>query len=275
MSITFSTSWYVFKAKFGADVYEKWIDNMLSNVCNYNLVVYCDELGYEYVKKYSDNIRIKIVVKPFTDFYTYQYEKEWIRNHKKNWLLNEKVGWEVNALWSEKINFVKETIEKKYFDTDFYGWMDIGYMRGRPDDLDMDTLANWPSASAIAKLESNKIYYALINNSNYYINQLYALIQDKNSVGLPKNPIPPNQLSIAGGFFICHRDILLSWFKEYYAKLEKYFKHEYLVKDDQIVIADCVFSNLNKFCLIKEEDPRYDNWFLFQRKLSQGNQGSP
>jgi len=266
-NITFSTCWYVFKAKFDANVYEKWMDNMLSNVYNYNLVLYCDNLGYKYVEKYSSNPKIKIIIKPFTDFYTYQYQKEWINNHTKNWLLNEKVDWKVNMLWSEKINFVKETSEKKYFDTEFYGWMDIGYMRCRSNDLDMNILANWPSSSAITNLDSDKIYYANVNNNDYYIHQLHSLIQDKNNLGLPKIPIPPNQVSIAGGFFICHRDIISSWFEEYYAKLEKYFMYGYLVKDDQIIVADCVFSNPDNFCLIKEDDMQYDNWFLFQRKL--------
>ena len=103
--------------------------------------------------------------------------------------------------------------------------------------------------------------------NDYYIHQLHSLIQDKNEMGLPKIPIPPNQLSIAGGFFICHRDILPSWFEEYYRKLGDYFNYGYLVKDDQMVIADCVFSKPEKFFLVKENDPRYDNWFLFQRFL--------
>jgi len=40
--ITFSTCWYLFKAKFDVSTYLHWIDNMLSNVNTYNLVVYCD-----------------------------------------------------------------------------------------------------------------------------------------------------------------------------------------------------------------------------------------
>ena len=50
-------------------------------------------------------------------------------------------------------------------------------------------------------------------------------------------------------------------------KLNLYFKHDELVKDDQIIIADCVFSNLKHFHLCKENTPNLDNWFLFQRFL--------
>jgi hypothetical protein len=94
------------------------------------------------------------------------------------------------------------------------------------------------------------------------------IINDKNSIGLPSRPIPPNQISIAGGFFISHKDKLEWWRNTYDNKLKLYFENEYLVKDDQIIIADCVFSNLADFCLCKEQNHRNDNWFLFQRFLS-------
>ena len=38
-------------------------------------------------------------------------------------------------LWCEKISFVKKTIEKNYFNTDWYGWCDIGYFRESNNDL--------------------------------------------------------------------------------------------------------------------------------------------
>ena len=50
-------------------------------------------------------------------------------------------------------------------------------------------------------------------------------------------------------------------------KLNLYFKHDELVKDDQIIIADCVFSNLKHFHLCKENTLNLDNWFLLQRFL--------
>jgi hypothetical protein len=38
-------------------------------------------------------------------------------------------------LWSEKISFVKETMDNQYFNTEYYGWCDIGYFRNRSNDL--------------------------------------------------------------------------------------------------------------------------------------------
>jgi hypothetical protein len=50
--------------------------------------------------------------------------------------------------------------------------------------------------------------------------------------------------------------------------LELYFKNNYLVKDDQIILVDCVLSNLNDFLLFRENNQGLDNWFMFQRILS-------
>lgn len=265
--VTFSTCWYLFKAKFDYDTYKRWLHKMLSNVNNYNLVVYCDVDSYVFIFPYLTNPRILAIIKPMEEFYTYQYKDKWIENHKINALLNTKVDWRLNMLWSEKIHFVLETMREKYFDTEYYGWCDIGYFRGRSNDLSIDILKKWPSDNKIMGLDKNKIYYACINNNHYYIDQLKALILNKNAQMLPKVPIPPNQLSVAGGFFISYRENISWWHSEFYAKLNQYFKHDYLVKDDQIIVADCVFSNMHKFYLCREQDSRYDNWFLFQRFL--------
>ena len=94
------------------------------------------------------------------------------------------------------------------------------------------------------------------------------LIQNKNENKLPVMQIPPDQISIAGGFFILHKDKIDWWKKTFNDKLQLYFKHNYLVKDDQIIIIDCILSNIKNFQLTRENDARYDNWFLFQRFLS-------
>jgi hypothetical protein len=49
--------------------------------------------------------------------------------------------------------------------------------------------------------------------------------------------------------------------------LQLYFKHKYLVKDDQIILIDCILGNKDHFVLCVDPDPRYDIWFMFQRLL--------
>lgn len=270
MSITFSSCFYIIESKFDPSKYIEWMRNFISIVNNFNLVIYTDENTIKYIDT-KNNPNIKIVIKPLVQFYNYKYKDYWIQNHNKNSLLNDKSCWELNMLWAEKISFVKETIERKYFDTDFYGWCDIGYFRNRTgeyNDTNTSQLLNWPKSEKINSLDKNKIVYACINNNDIYLNDLIRIIKNKNKNGLPITPIPPFQNSIAGGFFILHKDMINWWFATFDNKLELYFRNNYLVKDDQIIIADCVFSNLELFSLFREFQHPYDNWFMFQRILN-------
>ena len=266
-SVTFSTCWYNFKCKFNCETYYHWIDNFLSNVNHYNLVVYSNEESSLPLLKYLPNPRIRLIIKPHQEFYNYKYRDDWMRNHEINTPLKDRVDWKVNMLWSEKIHFVHETKNNKYFDTDFYGWCDIGYFRCTPRDLSKHQLNNWASTSKLNELKRDKIYYALVNNDESFIECLYNTVMNKNDVGLPILPIHPVQISVAGGFFLTYKDNVEWWRNTYDERLSLYFQHKYLVKDDQMIIIDCIFSNLSRFCLCKEENEQYDNWFLFQRFL--------
>lgn len=267
MSITFSTCFYIIKSKFEPSVYIEWMTNFLSIVNQFNLVIYTDENSFPHIPK-IDNPRILIIIKPITEFYNYKYKDYWIKNHENNILLNERVVWEVNMLWSEKIWFVDETVQKQYFATDFYGWCDIGYFRNRYCDTHTNLLENWANHFSISELQSNKIHYSCMNNDSCYMNNLFNIINQKNHLELPSEPIPADQCSIAGGFFILHKSKMDWWTKTYNSKLELYFKNDYLVKDDQIILSDCIFSNMSHFYLHKESIPGYDNWFMFQRILN-------
>jgi len=92
--------------------------------------------------------------------------------------------------------------------------------------------------------------------------------KNKNSIGLPKIPIPANQISISGASFITYKNNINWWSQTFDNKLKLYFENDYLVKDDQIIIVDCVFSNeSNKFHLCKENINNNDPWVVFQSSL--------
>jgi hypothetical protein len=242
--------------------------NFLSIVNKFNLVIYTDENSSKYIPyKTKDNPNIKIVIKPIEKFYNYKYKDYWIHNHSNNFLLQNRVDWQVNMLWSEKIHFVYETMTAKYFDTEFYGWCDIGYFRNRPEDLHTSFLSTWPSKHKIMLLNREKIMYACINNDIHYMQYLNKIINTKNSNGLPLKPIPPHYNSVAGGFFIIYKDKISWWTKTFDAKLELYFKNNYIVKDDQIILIDCIMTHQKNFSLFRENDLQFDNWFMFQRIL--------
>ena len=66
------------------------------------------------------------------------------------------MDWKINMLYSEKINFVKETLQKKYFDTEFYGWCDIGYFRCNQENLPYEQIKNWGLSYKLNKTDNEK-----------------------------------------------------------------------------------------------------------------------
>ena len=266
INITFVSCWYIVKSKYSIDKYIEWIDNIMKNVNNYYLVVYTNNDSKHYLSKYSDNMKIKIIIKEYEDMYNYRYKDQWIKNHEKNNLLNCMIDWKLNMLWSEKIHFVYDTIMNKYFDTMYYGWCDIGYFRNRVNDTKINDLLLWPSNYIINNLKKDSIYYGLISNDINKNQLIQNQILNKNEFDLPSIALNPSNVSIGGGFFILYKD-MITWWKEYYdMKLNLYFTHNYLVKDDQIILTDCIYSDETKFTLCTE-NTKYDNWFLFQRYL--------
>ena len=138
--IVLSTGWYILKSKFNKNIYSEWINNFLSNVNKFKLVIYTNKESLYMIEPYESNPNIKIVLLEIEDFYNYKYKDYWIKNHEKNHLLNTKICWELNMLWSEKLSFVKKTIDENYFEGDWFGWCDIGYFRSAGFDI-----KKWPN----------------------------------------------------------------------------------------------------------------------------------
>ena len=258
--ITFSTCFYKLKSKFDVNIYEKWINNLISNTLKFNLVIYTNlESKYIIEKLVNGNKRIKLIIKEFEEFETYKYKDDFIENQKRNIYLPQ-IDWQLLMIWCEKISFVKQSIEEGYFKSKWHGWCDIGYFRCRDIDLKNDLIKKWPNEIKISQLKNDKIYYGNVNNNLEYMNNLFKLV-------ITKQDLPSNQNSIAGGFFMITSSKINWWQKEFDNKLNYYLKQKKLVKDDQIILVDCIFNNLNNFIIEKENDRRFDNWFMFQRKL--------
>ena len=160
-------------------------------------------------------------------------------------------------LWAEKIPFVKKTIQNNYFNTDWFGWVDIGYFRGSDNDSPIEEIKNWPNHIKIKALNKDKIYYANVSENRKNFKKLIKHVKNVNKRGLPKIPIPELQMSIAGGFFLIYKDKIDWWFNTFDKKLQLYFNNNYLVKDDQMIILNCVVENFDKFNLCYEENPRF------------------
>ena len=271
--ITFSTGWYILKSKFDNKTYLQWIKNLLYIVDNFNLVIYTDADSFKQLVPLIDltNKKIKIIIKPFEDFYTYKYKDFWIKNHEtSNLNLHVNTDWKLNMLWNEKVFLVNETIKNRYFDTMYYGWCDIGYFRNRENDLQTRYLSRWPDNKKLlsSPFNDNSIHYGCVqNNTITYV----KLSNDIKNHYLNKQKSQPSiqfdEICFTGGFFILRPKLINIYTRLYDEKLMYYFMNNFIVKDDQTIIMDIIFTNSNLFYIHTEDNMKFDNWFMFQRLL--------
>lgn len=262
--LTLSSCFYIIKKnKYNLDKYKYWISNMLDNINNFNIVIYTNESSKYLFDKYKNNKKIKIVIKELEEFYNYKYKENWINNQKVNNLLNF-IDWKVQLIWAEKISFVKNTIDNLYFDTEYYGWCDIGYFRCE-NTIPLYQIKIWPNNDKLKNLNKNLIYYTDTKTSSTdERNKLKSKIK-KDHLGKRTNYF--HNSFIAGGFFLINKENINWWFNTFYNKLDLYFKNNFIVKDDQVIILDCYYNNPDRFHLIKEKFKTYQSGFAFSTYL--------
>ena len=129
----------------------------------------------------------------------------------------------------------------------------------------MSQLRGWPNPDKIAVLNPDKIYYGCINNDWAQIEHCIRTLNDPTQT----RGVDPRLNFIAGGFFMLHKSKAEWWAVTYDAKLHRHLSGGRVVKDDQQIIVDCVFSRdtQSHFRICREEGSKYDVWFMFQRTL--------
>jgi len=268
--LTLSTCFYVLKSKFNPQQYVKWFSNLLSIVRNFNLVIYTDMLSFNYIKDIINlnNTLIKIVFKPLEEFELYKYKDDWIRNHSNsNLLLHKNIDWKLNMLWNEKIFFVKDTINKGYFNTLYYGWCDIGYFRNNLNNVHTNYLQNWPNPINLLKFPfiNNCIHYARVEKNNDIYNNEIEHIKEHYLNDFKTHPSSNLLLNtFAGGFFILQNTMIYLYAKMYEEKLKYYFDKNYTIKDDQTILLDIIATNQQLFEIHDNFSNYLNEWFMFQ-----------
>lgn len=282
-TLTLVSAFYVLEqAKFPKETYIQWLGNLI-NIVRMNpyvlLVLYTDTYSKQWLPLWLHTMpTIRIMIRELTEFYMYKYAAHWRRNHEANHLLRMTTNWELNMLWSEKVWFLKGAIDATPLNqqTPYYAWCDAGYFRDRSPREDLCTggglnYLQWATPKRMQQLDPSKIYYSLINTNPIALGNLRHIILNKDpATRLPRAAIPAKQVSIGGGFCLLAPHLIGDWCEEYTYKLEDYFNGERLVKDDQIILADCIFSDTSasgRFFLVNEGATTYDPWFVFQRFL--------
>ena len=232
--ITFTTAFYPVRSKFPSQKYIQWTTQFFSIVRQFYLVVFTDEATQQTLLEIAQgNPNIRIVVRPLYAFHGMKYAEFWEENHCKNFLLKT-TCWELNMLWNEKVWFVGDVIQNLYFpETEYYGWVDIGYFRNENNNIHTFELTNWANYDRLVSFSPKKVHYTMVNPIGF------RLIQKLHSSGLG---IPLKQTTVAGGFFLGGKEPLLQWRDIFKEKLEQYVSVGSLLRDDQIIVVECLLD---------------------------------
>ena len=307
INITFSTCLYNLKNRHGADKHLEWMRGFIRIVNRFYLVIYTDEETYDFivteVRKLDAETgsQIKVVIKPYTEFYNYKYAEYWkSNNNNPECKLYGVADWRLNMLWCEKVHFVNETIERRYFDkdTEYYGWCDIGYFRDtllqRFTMLETLTVTarytqtaysklirdRWPNPAKINALDKNRVYYGCNVTPDHmsvalkYYSEHFGRSNIDAESELPQTIYDKRAHFISGGFFITGREKMNWWANTFQNTLEQYIAHNTVIQDDQQLIAHCIFTRMSgsgadkDLCITKASETSPDKlWFMFRELL--------
>jgi hypothetical protein len=129
-NVTIVTAYYPLhdKAKFPQNKYLLWMKKLLQ--LNVNLIIFTTIDIVDFIKKYSNDAKIHIIIKPFEELFMWNepyrtiWEKTWLIDPEKN-----KHSPELYSIWGMKPYFVCESIDRNPFNSKFFVWMDSGFIR--------------------------------------------------------------------------------------------------------------------------------------------------
>lgn len=139
-------------------VYKEWMKGLLSY--NGPMIIYCDPDSYDYINNLRKNNKKTIIRKiKIEELYAYKYFKNNINNTKNYTTMvwkehnNPNINKQLFTVWNSKIDLLKKSVDSNPFNTKYFSWYDIGYLR-EPKKLD----PNWPNKNKL-KILDDKILF--------------------------------------------------------------------------------------------------------------------
>lgn len=247
------------KNKYNSN-YIEWISNLLSNL-NKNLILFVSEEYYDIVKQLRSKFQQKtLIIKiELNELYMNKYmnylKNDLERDHEKAYHNTS-----LYMIWNEKLKFLEKAISFNPFNTTYFAWCDIGYVR---NSLYIDMyLKNFPD---INKLKEDKVYML---NIDYVFKD-----EDFKKPYSDKYRYISN--TIGGGFIIGRDEKLKEMIEIYYNEIIPiYIENDLFIGKDQNLYVSLYLSYPSLIKLIRGTNDNYTipyselKWFYFLKYLS-------
>ena len=166
------------------------------------------------------------IEKNFSSLYSY---KHYLKAFKETYIIDKakyKHTVDLYTVWSEKINFLKESIENNYFKSKYFFWVDAGLFQQEK----MEKYINhWPSIEKVKK-DPRVILNGIREIKKEELNKLMSFDNITHDKFM-------NDFNVAAGFFGGRFDYIIKFIKYYYEILELFYAKKKFIGSEQNIYA--------------------------------------
>lgn len=256
ISVTIVTAFFTTPNKYNHSIYMNWIPNLL-NIPE-NMFIYCDSTAYSYINTFRPknlSNRTHWLICDLDDLNTSKFNY-WNEQYNKD---PEKHFPNLYKIWNSKTEMVYNATKINPFNSNWFYWCDIGYIR---ESFDSNKLLEkgW--------ISNKKIFNEILNqNSVTFLSVGVINNNDSNLLndGLPR---PFNlECHLGGGIFIGKKQAIEIFYKEYYQLVDKMEKAGRFVGKDQDIYYTLYLMQPDLIDILipgslSSEWQNLDYWFL-------------
>ena len=241
------------KGPDGSNKYLKWMVSLLSY--SGPMIIFVDSKTIDYVKILRNGLPSIIVHTEIKDLMCNKYSGKfqlqkglWYKELGDGNANEDKLA----IIWNEKLNFLKRGIELSTFDTPYYAWYDIGYIRNGNK-----IPSSWPSESKL-RMGGEKVNLLTFSPKSdwcqfpYHRNEKLSYEE------------PPHGVMLTGGFILGTPEALKKFYTLFYNTLDEMVATEVYTGNEQFTFSKCYCKNRDLFNLITAVPHEFvdnDKWF--------------
>jgi hypothetical protein len=245
-------TWDSYNLSYGS--YLHWMRSLL--MYDNQMVIFTDEKLLDEIKKnrlFADSKFEKtiFVVSDVSEIMSYKLYHDRIKKimespdfqTKKQFNVPEMTKPLYNVVIFNKIFYINECIQKNYFNSDFYVWMDAGVLR---DDI-YEVVSDWPNLEKINNKYSDKITFFSHEEQIPYIEPYLHLVSQYRFIH-------------GGSFFVPNNGCITDFIKDFTDLIEKYLNEGYVGSEEKYYDF-CYLKKPNNYNLVKSDWRQYFNIF--------------
>ena len=241
---TIVTAYFRIKHKHSYEEYMQWMQNILS--LKDAMVIYTTRDMVPIITSFRTHAwdRTKVIVTTLQDttMATNYTDAFWAQQKTLDWAPKFHPSKEIYWIWNEKTEFLKRIVDQNPFKSEFFAWVDIGYMRSKKYN-GKEMLLNIP-----ADLKEDQV-----------------LMLDVSTLVNPPKHIGQNW--VGGGFIGGYALGVIRWHKAYYNTLHEN-RNQFIGMDQPWMWRTC--EKYKGLCQLVKPQPGNGNpWFYMAVYLSQ------